>query len=126
MAQYTEGNHEEIPDPTPVEMPIGYEHPESLESMIARLVHNESRRAKSQGQESFEESDDFDMDDDSEIISEYQMTDMQEEYVTKPDGSARVAPGPTETAEKPSETPPKVAEKAPTVATEAPVTSPAQ
>lgn len=81
MAKYTEGNRLEIPDPTPVEMPIGYHHPETLQAMIARMVRFESDRAKEHGLETFEESDDFDVDDDSEIVSPYQMSEMQEEFV---------------------------------------------
>lgn len=70
----------EVPDQTPVEMPLGYERPESLESMIARMVRNFSAQAQAHGDETFEEADDFDMNDDSELVSPYQLTDMQEEH----------------------------------------------
>lgn len=128
MAQYTKDNREEIPDPTPVEMPIGYEHPESLESMIARLVRVESQRAVASGEESFEESDDFDVDDDNELTSEYQMSNMQEEYV---DESAREASrkSPAKAAGAPKEEKkeePEVEKKAAPVATEPLVNTPAQ
>lgn len=69
----------EVPDKTPVEMPLGYEKPEPLEHMIARMVRTFSMAAEAQGAESFEESDDFDVDDDSELHSPYQLSDMQEE-----------------------------------------------
>lgn len=71
----------QIPDPTPVEIPVGFGHPESLEATIAKLVRLESQRARDTGEvESFEESDDFDLDDDNaELTSGFQMTAMQEE-----------------------------------------------
>lgn len=77
---YTPGNKKEIPDKTPVELPVGYHPPETLEAMIARLVRYESSRAEKVGQETFEEADDFEVADDAgEFHSPYQMTDMQEE-----------------------------------------------
>lgn len=81
MAKYTEDNRSEIPDPTPVELPVGYEHPESLEAMIARMIRVEAHKSLGEGVESFEEADDFDVEDDGELVSEYQMNEMQEEYV---------------------------------------------
>lgn len=77
MAQYNEKG-QEIPDPTPIELPIGYKAPETLESMISRMVRVHSLLAVKEGLESFEESDDFD-DDENEMTSPYQMTQMQEE-----------------------------------------------
>lgn len=82
MAQYTKDNVQEIPDKTPVEIPLNYEAPESLESMIARMVSVEmSAIAKKGGFETFEESDDFDIDDtDGVPVSTHQMTQLEEEY----------------------------------------------
>lgn len=55
----------EHPDPTPVAMPIGFEKPESLEEKIRRLTRNEAAiMAQARGQETFEEADDFDVEDD--------------------------------------------------------------
>lgn len=80
MATYTKDNRLEIPDQTPVEMPLGYERPESLEQMIARMVRFQSDKAQRHGLESFEEADDFDVaDSEGDLMSPYQMTDMQEE-----------------------------------------------
>ncbi len=79
--QYTKDNRE-INDKTPVAMPLGYERPEPLSHLIARLVRVESIKAQSMGKESFEESDDFEVDEDNDAIaSTYQMTQMQEEHV---------------------------------------------
>lgn len=72
---------QEVPDPRPVAIPLGYETPESLQSMIARMVDVHSRLASKQGLESFEEADDFNIDgeDDSGLLSGYQLSQMQEE-----------------------------------------------
>lgn len=79
MAKYNE-HGEQIPDQTPVEIPVGFRQPESLQSMITRLVRAESTRAAQLGtHETFEESDDFDVDEDPQVISPYQMTTLQEE-----------------------------------------------
>lgn len=51
-------------DPDPVEWPLGVQVPESLEQKIARMVRmGVSDHASSQGFESFDESNDFDVDD---------------------------------------------------------------
>lgn len=53
----------EIPDPKPLEMPFGLNKPESIEDMIRRFVRQEaSRAAQNSGMESFEEADDFEVD----------------------------------------------------------------
>lgn len=61
-------NHDElgreIPDPRPVEVPVGISKPESMNDMIRRLVRQEaSRTAEEAGYESFEEADDFEVED---------------------------------------------------------------
>lgn len=55
----------EIPDPSPVSVPAGFKVPESLEQRIARLIRKDlSEQADQQGMETFEEAEDFDIDDD--------------------------------------------------------------
>lgn len=80
MAKYNEKG-EVIPKKTPVSIPVGFQKPESLQSMIARMVRLESKRVEAAGAaaETFEEADDFDVDDEKSIISPYQMSQMQEE-----------------------------------------------
>lgn len=73
------GRREE-PDPTPVEWPAHLRRPPTLAEEIKRLVRIEvSRAAEEAGFESFEEADDFDVDDDSDIFSEHELSDMQED-----------------------------------------------
>lgn len=71
----------EILDTTPVEVPLHYRRPETLEEKLKRVVHNElSMAASARDMETFEESDDFDVEDDQDTLpSKYEMTDMQEE-----------------------------------------------
>lgn len=116
--------NEEIPDDMPVALPVGYGHPEPLEAMIARLVHNQLAQSElhKAGAESFEEQDDFDIpDSEGELQSEHQMTTMEEEQprelfsrakqpVSDPDGVPEVAEQP------PTDKPAKLAKKATKVA----------
>lgn len=70
----------EIPDDTPVEMPIGYKRPPSLVEVIQRLIKTEvSRQAVEDGEESFEEADDFDCGDDDPLpASMHELSDLEE------------------------------------------------
>lgn len=57
---------QEIPDPTPVAMPINFRRPESLVDMMRRLIRTEvSQHAESLEAESFEEANDFDVDEEN-------------------------------------------------------------
>ena len=70
-------------DPTPVEVPPFYSRPPTLKEDLQRYVRYEvNRAATNSGFESFEEADDFGIDDDDDLEdwdSEYQLTQMQEE-----------------------------------------------
>lgn len=64
MSKFDHRGHE-LPDPTPVAIPVGLKRPESLQDQIRRLVRNElSAHAVAHGRESFEEADDFEVEDD--------------------------------------------------------------
>lgn len=53
----------EIPDPTPVAIPAGFKKPDSLQDLVRRFVAVQmSAAAVDQGMESFEEANDFDVD----------------------------------------------------------------
>lgn len=56
----------EIPDDTPVAMPAGFKHPEDLQTIIRRLIRSEEwqRMAEKNEMDTFEEAEDFDIDDD--------------------------------------------------------------
>lgn len=55
----------EVPDPTPVAIPVGIRKSESMDERIRRIVqHSASVAAASQGLETFDEADDFDIEDD--------------------------------------------------------------
>lgn len=59
---------EEIPDPRPVALPVGFERPRSLQETMRYLLRQEEfRRAAAKHElESFEEADDFDIEDDDD------------------------------------------------------------
>jgi len=66
-------NGHEIPDPTPLSLPLGFKKPEILAETVARLVRSEiSRQAQLQGFETFEEAEDFDVGDDFEPGAPYE------------------------------------------------------
>lgn len=53
----------EIPDPTPVELPVGFKQQETIAQMVARLVRKDvSEYAARNDQETFDEADDFTLD----------------------------------------------------------------
>lgn len=53
----------EIPDPKPMELPLGFIKPVPLEMMIAQMVKNSDlqRALKSDGVDTFDEAEDFDI-----------------------------------------------------------------
>lgn len=55
----------EIPDPTPVELPVGFKHQETVAQMVARLVRRDvSEYAARHDMETFAEADDFELEED--------------------------------------------------------------
>lgn len=73
MGQTAEGS--EILDTTPIEPPLGYLKQPSMVEHIRALIQSEKlkQEAAEQGDESFDEADDFDVEDDVEPISEFEM-----------------------------------------------------
>ena len=63
-------------DATPVEMPIGYQQPESLADQMRRFIRTEVSNQRAENMGSFEEEDDFS--DDEEPLTNYETTEMQE------------------------------------------------
>lgn len=85
----------EVPDPTVVEPPIGYIQQPDLMEQMRRMVRNElSRIAELQEMETFEEADDFDIDDDPvDYSSPYEeFFDPQPGRPTGPAGEPRPDP----------------------------------
>lgn len=64
--KFLDRNGHEIPDPQPLEIPAGFKIPETMAEQIRRVTRMHlSELAREQGMETFEESEDFDIDDDS-------------------------------------------------------------
>lgn len=73
------------PDPTPIAPPIGYVEEPSMFDRVRQMIRQDaSIRAQAEGFESFEEADDFDIEDDIEPFSPYEL--ITEQRV--PDGPA--------------------------------------
>lgn len=65
---------EELPDPTPVEIPAGFKEPESIQSMIARLVRTHvSDAAARHGFETVDEANDFEVEDEEFGETKYEV-----------------------------------------------------
>lgn len=80
---------EEVLDTTEVEVPLRFKRPPTLQEQIKNMVRGEiSRNAVRQGRESFEEADDFEVDDDELPPSPYEFSDMPiEKIMDKGDAS---------------------------------------
>lgn len=61
----------EYPDPTPLEVPVGFKRPPTIQEMIAKMVRV-SLEAREAGMETFEEAEDFDVDDDFDPSSPWE------------------------------------------------------
>lgn len=72
---------EELPDDTPIDLPLRFKRPPTMQDQIKAMVRHElSVRAQAVGMESFAEADDFEVDDDAEPVSPHELTLMQEEF----------------------------------------------
>lgn len=112
MARYDEEGRCEIPDPRPVAVPAGMRRPLTIQEEIKRAIRAEmSQVAADQGFETFEEADDFEVDEDPELSSPYEIVEAAPEWPGgvkdvdadppgKPDASrkAQDAPGSSESA----------------------------
>lgn len=79
----------EILDDTPVEFPLGYEHPLSLDEKIAQAIRQNDFNKLNNQLETFEEADDFEVDDDlEEFTSQYETKDMVDEYPIEQPGAS--------------------------------------
>lgn len=91
----------EYPDPTPVSVRPDLRRPPSLQEEIRRYVRQAlSQQVAEQGGESFEEADDFEVDEDPDPLTQYELQPMQVERAIQ-----REAPKEEQTLKK-AETPP--------------------
>ncbi|MEM2002530.1 MAG: hypothetical protein QXT77_07805 [Candidatus Methanomethylicaceae archaeon] len=86
----------ELPDQTPIEVPLDFSRPLTLQEEIRRFLRIEaSYVAENAGFETFEEADDFDVDDEEvEFVSPYEILEMSDEQSfgrESIEGPARVA-----------------------------------
>lgn len=80
MAQY-DAQGREIPDPRPVAVPFDFGRPLSLHDQIKRFIRSElSQRAAAYERETFEEADDFDVDEDGDPVSQYEIPEALPEW----------------------------------------------
>lgn len=79
------GDYENL-DLTPIEMPLHAQKPMSLQEEMARFIRAEiSDQSAANGRDTFAEDDDFEEEDpDTLNLSQYEMEEIQEEYVEIP------------------------------------------
>lgn len=95
----------EHPDPTPIELPIGYEHPPTLREQMQRYIREElSVQAAETGLGTFEEENDFEPEDPEEVqLSGYEVHEY--EFVEEPASPLREDPEGTELGAQDGRTP---------------------
>ncbi len=78
----TKGQEEN--DPTPMALPIGYEYPETLDQKIQRMVRvGLSDHAEQNNRDTFEEANDFEVDDDPYEPTSPHEVELDEEIIGK-------------------------------------------
>lgn len=97
----------EMPSPLPIAPPIGYKKSPTLAEQIRAMVLSEKLKmeAMAAGQETFEEADDFDVDDDFDPTSPYEVDFDPPLRVPPHDRGAPEAPQ-TAAGESPATSPP--------------------
>lgn len=89
---------QEIPDPTPIEIPSGLRRPPSIHDEMKRFIRMELSRQQSEaGLESFEEADDFDLDESEidDIPTPYMVADYVDMAPENPGGVIETLDGET-------------------------------
>lgn len=75
----------ELVDPRPMEAPSGFKEPPTMQEMLSQLLVAQEvvQVQRARGDETFEDSLDFDVDDDPDAValSPHEMRDMQEEVL---------------------------------------------
>lgn len=82
VSVYTEDNRFELPNPIPKVIPTELDRPLTIQEQIQRIVRiNISRQAEKNEMESWDEANDFDIPDETEMSSPYEYSEMQEEFI---------------------------------------------
>lgn len=124
MAKLDEKGHE-ILDPTPVAKPVrALRRPSTLDE-IRHYIGIVNREAEEQGQESFEEADDFEVGDDYDPTSPWEMTIDQEQQWAEFRAYLRERKAQAEAGRRAGQAPPAAAAAPPAVQQENPGTDPA-
>lgn len=92
---YIDDNHHEVPCPQPEELIVS-KRPPSLQEQIQRLIKVQlSQQMGQQGAETWEEANDFDVDDELDPISGFEIHDMiEEEPIPEPETEPAPEPSP--------------------------------
>lgn len=96
----------ELPDDTPIAVPLHWKRPPTLREMIQQHIRTEmSLTAGAEGMETFEEADDFEVDEDPDPLSQYELREMAEERPKPPPEAPKEKPAePAKPADAPAST----------------------
>jgi hypothetical protein len=108
LADQAQGQVEEL-DATPIELPLSLRPPPTMREMMQQIIRQEmSFAAQAAGSETFEEANDFDIDDEDDVlpfsIHEDETRQMIEEIEEKLDGNPDT-PKPPGEPEEPEDAP---------------------
>ncbi len=107
---HARAKHPELPDPIPLEMPIGFDHPPSIRELVQEYVRSEmSQQASKDDMGTFEEEDDFEEDDEALLdlsgfeVHEFEMVDEDPQGVPAEDTPVQDGPEASGDASQPPE-----------------------
>lgn len=106
----------EFPDGTPVEVPLRFSRPPTLEERMKMFIRSQRMQevAQAAGMESFQEADDFEIDDPDEALTPYELSQLMEHApVMRQEQNADVASPPGPIAEQVLAGQPKAGQGAP-------------
>ncbi len=84
VTEATKPQHKEIPDPTPIEIGVREAYDPQAEMVRSITESVMSNLANKEGQETFNEANDFNVEDEDSFDSPYELSEMQEEYEPPP------------------------------------------
>lgn len=102
----------ETPDPTPAEMPVGACKPDTLEEIVARMLHAQKMQDAAEGHESWDEANDFE-DEDPDVLLDFSPYELQEMVPESDPGFTQLDPEPPAEAAPAAENSPSSAEASP-------------
>jgi len=84
----------ETPDPRPLEIPAHCRVPETLEDIVAKLLHQQKMMEADEEAESFDEANDFDLDDELDGLLDFSPYELPDTLPEAAGGFQQIDPPP--------------------------------